>query len=57
MSSFTVFGLGFWLGIVIAAAIAYYGTHPNERAALLSRIKGWFAKTPTNPPAPPAPGA
>jgi hypothetical protein len=52
MTNFTVFGIGFWLGIVIAAAIAYYGTHPTERAALLSRVKGWFKKVDSTKPPP-----
>jgi hypothetical protein len=50
----TNFGIGFWLGIVVCAAVFYLGTHPDKRSALLSRVRALFHKNPPVPPAPPA---
>lgn len=34
----------FWIGYVAGCATVYYGTHPEQRDALFSRIKALFAK-------------
>lgn len=36
--------VAFWLGVGACYAFVHYSTHPEDRAALLSRIKGLFGK-------------
>jgi hypothetical protein len=50
----TNFGIGFWLGVALCAAVFYLGTHPDKRSALLSRVRALFKQKPPTPPAPPS---
>ena len=38
------FVIGFVLGAAIAAAVYHFGTHPEDRTALLTRLKKAFGK-------------
>jgi len=36
--------VAFWAGVAVTAAAFYLSTHPDQRGALFSRVKGLFGK-------------
>lgn len=39
---FGAFVAGFWVGVLLAVAATWISTHPEQRDALWSRIRGKF---------------
>jgi hypothetical protein len=40
----TYFIVGFWCGVSACYGVTWLSTHPADRSALFSRVKGWFSR-------------